>query len=302
MRMPMSRVRAAARRASSAVSLVASRATLAAVFLLAGRSATAQDATPLYGVTIDNPWRTTQTVTALAGFARWVTARIVFDEQQTARDYDGVVQPLSAVADLMGEILDSQFMRTVSVDGFQQRVDDYLNTWGGRVAIWEICNECNGEWLGQTSDVVAKMTYAYDAAKARGFTTALTLYYNQGCWSNPANEMFRWANANVPDRMVQGLDYVLVSYYEDDCDGRRPNWQPVFDRLAAMFPNSQVGFGEIGTDGDETEEEKAAYIQRYYGLQIDNPQYIGGYFYWWFSEDMVPVTRYLWSVLNTAWP
>ena len=277
---------------------------LAAGLLLAnGSTAHAQDIpAPLYGVTVDNPWNAAQTVIALVGFARHVTARIVFDEQETARDYDRVVQPLSAVADLMGEILDSRFVRNLPIDQFQQRVDDYLTTWGGRIAIWEICNECNGEWLGTTPDVVAKMTYAYDAAKARGFTAALTLYYNQGCWSNPANEMFQWAGDNVPDRMVQGLDYVLVSYYEDDCNGGRPDWQSVFDRLAAMFPNSKVGFGEIGTDGNETEEEKAAYIQRYYGLQIDNPQYIGGYFYWWFSEDMVPFTRYLWNVLNAAWP
>jgi len=257
--------------------------------------------TPLYGVTIDDPWDTEPTVKALVNLSRYVTARIVFDEQESARDYDGVVQPLAAVADLMGEILDSAYMRRLTVVRFQQRVNDYLNTWGRLVRIWEICNECNGEWLGRTNDVVAKMTYAYDAAKARGFTTALTLYYNQECWSNPANEMFRWAGSNVPSRMRQGLDYVLISYYEDDCNGLRPDWQPVFNRLGTMFPNARIGFGEIGTHGTQTEEEKAAYIQRYYGLQISHPRYIGGYFYWWFSEDMVPFTRRLWGVLNSSW-
>jgi hypothetical protein len=272
------------------------------ILVTAGAEPRAQQiAAPLYGVTVDDPWNTLPTIAALANFGRRVTARIVFDEQESARDYDGVVQPLSAVADLMGEILDSAYMRDLSVDQFSQRVDDYLDTWGGLVNIWEICNECNGEWLGHTADVVNKMTYAYDAAKARGFTTALTLYYNQGCWSNPANEMFYWASVNIPDRIKQALDFVLVSYYEDDCDGRQPDWQPVFDQLAQTFPNSQVGFGEVGTDGNETEAEKAAYIQRYYGLQMENPQYIGGYFYWWFSEDMVPATRYLWGVLNALW-
>jgi hypothetical protein len=276
----------------------------AAVTLLSfsGSRANAQTlATPLYGVTIDDPWNTTPTVAALVAFSRFITARIVFDEQESAHDYDGVVQPLAAVADLMGEILDSAFMRDLSVTQFQDRVDDYLNTWGSSVKIWEICNECNGEWLGRTDDVVNKMSYAYDAAKARGFPTAVTLYYNQDCWSNPSNEMFRWAEANIPPGVKQGSDYVLVSYYEDDCNGLQPDWQSVFDRLALMFPNSQIGFGEVGTNGNETEEEKAAYIQRYYGLQINNPQYIGGYFYWWFSEDMVPVTRSLWSALNVSW-
>jgi hypothetical protein len=287
---------------------VFTRVILATVMIAVGpclqgytRSAGAQVATPLHGVTIDNPWNTVPTVAALAGFSRYVTARVVFDEQESASDYDGVVQPLAAVANLMGEILDSAYVKDVSVDQFHSRADDYLDTWGNIVNIWEICNECNGEWLGRTSDVVDKMTYAYSAAKARGFTTALTLYYNQDCWSNPANEMFTWADANVPADMKQGLDYVLISYYEDDCNGLQPDWQPVFDRLAAMFPSSQIGFGEVGTHGNESESEKASYIQRYYGLRINNPQYIGGYFYWWFSEDMVPLTRYLWRALNEAW-
>jgi len=213
----------------------------------------------------------------------------------------GIVQPLAAVADLMGEILDSAYVRRFTVARFQQRVNDYLNTWGRLVKIWEICNECNGEWLGRTNDVVAKMTYAYDAAKTRGFTTALTLYYNQDCWSNPANEMFRWTSSNVPSRMRAGLDYVFISYYEDDCNGLQPDWQQVFDRLGAMFPSARIGFGEIGTHGTETEREKAACIQRYYRLQISHPRYVGGYFYWWFSEDMVPFTRYLWGALNSSW-
>jgi hypothetical protein len=277
----------------------------AAVLLVSGvgpRAAGAQTvATPLYGVTIDDPWKTDLTVAALAAFSRHVTARIVFDEHEPAGRYDGVVQPLSAVADLMGEILDSAYVRQFSVTQFQQRVNSYLDTWGRYVKIWEICNECNGEWLGGTADVVAKMTYAYDAAKARGFITALTLYYNQGCWSDSANEMFRWTSANVPFRMRQGLDYVLISYYEDDCRSLRPDWQSVFDRLGAIFPKSQIGFGEVGSNGHQTVEHKAAYIRRYYGLQINSPQYIGGYFYWSFSEDMVPLTRELWGVLNSSW-
>jgi len=281
---------------------VAGMAVAIALVSASGKGLRAQtDSTPLYGVTIDNPWDTESTVKALASLSRYVTARIVFDEQESARDYDGIVQPLAAVADLMGEILDSAYVRRFTVARFQQRVNDYLNTWGRLVKIWEICNECNGEWLGRTNDVVAKMTYAYDAAKTRGFTTALTLYYNQDCWSNPANEMFRWTSSNVPSRMRAGLDYVFISYYEDDCNGLQPDWQQVLDRLGAMFPSARIGFGEIGTHGTETEREKAAYIQRYYRLQISHPRYVGGYFYWWFSEDMVPFTRYLWGALNSSW-
>ena len=32
-----------------------------------------------------------------------------------------------------------------------------------------------------------------------GARAALTLYYNQDCWANPANEIFTWTQAHVPD-------------------------------------------------------------------------------------------------------
>jgi len=97
-------------------------------------------------------------------------------------------------------------------------------------------NEINGEWLfGNTkrcspktsvkstsqADVVAKMTETFDYLKSQGKVTALTLYYNTPCRRPAANEMFTWADANVPARMKTGLDYLLVSYYEVDCHGHK---------------------------------------------------------------------------------
>ena len=148
-----------------------------------------------------------------------------------------------------------------------------------------------------TASVVAKITGAYDLAKARGKTTALTLYYNEDCWSRGSNEMFTWAQNNIPERMKQGLDYVLVSYYEEDCNDLRPDWPTVFAKLAAMFPNSRIGFGEIGTTDPA---RKAEYLTRYYTMKINQANYIGGYFWWYYREDMVPWTQPLWTTLNNA--
>jgi hypothetical protein len=47
-------------------------------------------------------------------------------------------------------------------------------------------------------------------------------------------------------------------------------------------------------------DRKAAYVSRYYGLKIDEPRYIGGYFWWYFRQDMVPRTQPLWQTLNDA--
>jgi hypothetical protein len=90
---------------------------------------------------------------------------------------------------------------------------------------------------------------------------------------------------------------VLISYYEDDCEGLQPDWSTVFPRLAALFPNSKVGFGEAGT---KQADRKAEYMQRYYGTRVAHPAFIGGVFWWYFREDCVPATQPLWKVLNDA--
>jgi hypothetical protein len=133
--------------------------------------------------------------------------------------------------------------------------------------------------------------------KGAGKKAALTLYYNEDCWANSSNEMFTWANKNVPANMKSGLDYVLISYYEDDCNNLQPNWPTVFSKLAAMFPNSKIGFGETGTNKAGS---KASYITRYYNMTINQPNYIGGYFWWYGWQDLVPMTNPLWTTFNNA--
>jgi hypothetical protein len=63
-----------------------------------------------------------------------------------------------------------------------------------------------------------------------------------------------------------------------------------------MFPNSKIGFGECGT----TTANKAAYISRYYKMNITTPNYVGGYFWWYFKQDCVPYTNSLWTTFNNA--
>jgi hypothetical protein len=252
---------------------------------------------PLYGVTIDDISELSSIIESLRRMARKPTARIVFDETVGPAYYRKAAISMSAVSYLMGEILDSAYVRRISVNGYLNRTTRYLDSMGEVINIWEIGNEVNGEWLGRTADVVAKISGAFDLVKARGKITALTLYYNEDCWARKANEMFTWAQANIPARMKQGLDYVLISYYEEDCNDLRPDWPAVFTRLTAMFPNSRIGFGEIGTSDPA---KKAELLTRYYTMKIDQPNYIGGHFWWYWREDMVPWTQPLWNTLNTA--
>jgi len=252
---------------------------------------------PLYGVTIDAIDHLPAILTSLSSLSRMATTRVVFDEFVAPSDYVDAVSQISRVSYVMGEILDSAYVKQYTVADYLQRTSDYLDALGPVVDIWEVGNEINGEWLGDTTSVVAKMQGAYDRVKQRGARAALTLYFNQDCWANPANEMFTWTQAHVPDYMKQGLDYVLISYYEDDCNGLQPDWMSVFQKLASMFPNSKIGFGENGT---VYASRKAAYIQRYYAMRFPLPQYIGGHFWWYGKQDFVPWTNPLWAIFNDA--
>ncbi|ADJ29582.1 hypothetical protein [Nitrosococcus watsonii] len=250
---------------------------------------------PLYGVTVDSVDHLNYIVRSLRSLPRMPTTRIVFDEFVPAKNYKKAVNEISRASYVMGEILDSSAMSQYSWQEYRDRVIEYLEVLGPKVHIWEIGNEVNGEWLGDPSHVVKKVQTAYDLVKSYKGKTALTLYYNENCWMYPWEEMFQWAESKIPSYMKQGLDYVLVSYYESDCNNLKPDWKNVFDRLGQVFPNSKLGFGEVGT---AIKSQKADYLRRYYTLPINHPRYIGGHFWWYFKQDMVPKKKPLWSVLK----
>jgi hypothetical protein len=59
-----------------------------------------------------------------------------------------------------------------------------------------------------------------------------------------------------------------------------------------------VGFGEVGLE--KPAKDKPAYLRRYYAIRPDVPRFIGGYFWWFFTQDCVPKTKPLWPILRKA--
>ncbi len=269
-----------------------------ALFLLLAGCAGPEPAAPperIWGVTVDRIDHVRAVVESLRKLPARPMTRVVFDESVPPREYRDAVAEIHAVSAVMGELLDSSAMKEMSLEKHRRRTSQYLSTLGDGVDVWEIGNEVNGDWLGPTGGVVAKISDAYDQVKTLGKKAALTLYYNAGCVADPAFEMFTWAGKHLPDRMKQGLDYVFVSYYEDDCNDLQPDWPAVIRRLGEMFPHSKLGIGECGT---KKADRKEAYLRRYYGMAIDHPRFVGGYFWWYFCDDMVPSSKPLWPVLR----
>jgi hypothetical protein len=261
----------------------------------------------LYGVTVDDVSRLSAITMSLGSLPHRATARIVFDEGQPASAYTTAVAQIGGVATVMGEILDSEFVPSLSVSGYLARTTEYLNAFGNQVGIWEVGNEINGNWVdttpGGVNDVVAKMAGAFDLVKAAGGKTELTLY---GCSdAGNAHDMLVWAAANVPARMKTGLDYVLVSFYEGDCGVAAPDWNATFHALRQIFPTAALGFGEVGAvdaNGNRITNAStaSAYLQRYYTMPITEPGYVGGHFWWYYVEDMLPLPSTMYTSLSTA--
>jgi len=284
---------------------------------------------PIHGVTVDdkNDIRDGAFLAKLLDSLRHLsvkpTVRIVYSPGKknrsfAASSYLDATRQIKTAGYVFGQPVDSFYMRCFTPAQHLDRLKDYVSTLGTLVDIWEVGNEINGEWLfGETkrcspkatvdstsqADVVSKMVEAYDYLKSQGKVTALTLYYNTPCRRPDANEMFTWADANLPARMKTGLDYVLVSYYEVDCQGRKPDWQQVFSQLAAMFPNSKLGISEFGwSEKRKSDAVIKDLVERHYAIHPGVRNWVGGGFYWEFAIDMVPYdpSSSLWNTINTA--
>ncbi len=266
----------------------------------------------IYGITVDDVAQLSDVKNSIGSLPRKMTTRIVFDENVKASYYTNAINTLSPLTFIMGEVLDSYYVKSTSTSTYLNRTKEYLDAFGDKVSIWEVGNEINGIWLGSASSVMEKVYGAYKLTKERGYKTAITLYYNgtynngvghatDNCWSQPSEHMMTWAKANIPQDMKDNIDYVFVSYYENDCNNYKPNWQNVFDELGSVFPNALLGIGEAGSkDNNEkqTGQEESFLTYYYQDLVINHPRYVKGIFWWYFNRDMVPMTKPLWSYFH----
>jgi hypothetical protein len=263
---------------------------------------------PLYGVTVDDVSHVGQIVAGVRNLPEAPTVRIYFDVHEPARYYTATVNALRPASYLMGELLDSADETSISSSAYNERVTSYLAAFPSKIDLWEIGNEVNGSWAGRYPAVEAKLTEAYRAVTAAGKRTALTLYYNAGCGDGPGElSPLAFSRTYVPPAVRAGLDYVLLSYYPAACPGARPSaatWTAYFQHLHVLYPNALLGFGEIGLANPvaaKTLKSAESLVRHYYGLAVNLPYYVGGYFWWYFAEDGLPYTsKPLWGALRAG--
>ncbi|HVF41908.1 MAG TPA: hypothetical protein VM936_02800 [Pyrinomonadaceae bacterium] len=276
--------------------------------------------------------------------------RDIYDDKYVKRFEE--VSKAGPVMVLVADSHDSYRFNDADGALYERRVRECYERLGSHVKIWEIGNEVNGEWMNyprlenegddafdarlsndlNTKDPAeferlrkltgAQVSRAFRFVNGKGAKTALTLFYNEHlgrkCLPDAPfageYEMFNWVDRHVADPSVRdNLDYVFISFYEDDCkvssgkseeavkaDAR--GFSDAFKRLSAMFKKADVGFGEFGPRckgcrgrGKECcVTDQHEFIERYYkkyGPLIDAPRYVGGYFYWYGLQDMIPDGR-----------
>lgn len=278
---------------------------------------------PIYGVTLDDVSIVSQEVTSLSQLNHMPTARVVFDYSESPSYYSGPIQQLRKVSYIMGQIADSSDMSKFTAASYQTRAQNYVNGLGSLVDVWEVGNEVNGNWLG--TGMMSKIEAAYDVVTAAKGATAITFFYegepsdsaNCIATDNGGNDMFTWINSNFQlnlppsqrsaesEKVRLGAQYILISWYPEQCNNLQPDWTTIYNKLATIFPNSKLGFGEIGTatpEGGSTYEINL--INQFYPMAKSTPlpaSYIGGYFWWNYAEEMVPVNNsILFTDLNEA--
>ena len=66
-------------------------------------------------------------------------------------------------------------------------------------------------------------------------------------------------------------------------------WEDIFKNLEKTFPNSKLGIGECGnTAKNATNQSKIKMINHYYTMPKYTPNYVGGYFWWYWVQDCIP--------------
>lgn len=263
---------------------------------------------PLFGITVDDSWqgadKLMQIIEAIRALNVKPTVRIVMSNEIPIEEYIDIFRRIHEVAYVLAQPVDSYYMqRYTSVDAYRKRFLNAYTKLAIYVDMWEIANEINGEgWLGDNRQFNAdKMYAAYKLIRDKGAKTVLVSYEVEP--EGQEMTMLDWLQKYVPADMKEHLDYLMVSYYEDDHYGYQPDWQSVFENLEVIFPNTMMAIGECGnTAKNATVESKIKMAHHYYTMPRYTKNFVGGYFWWNWVRDCVPHQgNLIWEEINNCY-
>ncbi|WP_428770866.1 hypothetical protein V1L52_03220 [Treponema sp. HNW] len=259
----------------------------------------------IYGITVDDSWyeqvKLSHIIEGIKDMPVKPTVRIVMSKNTDMEEYRFLFERIHEHAYVMACPVDSYEMKSYkNVRSYRKRFEKAYAYLAPYTDMWEIGNEVNGEnWLGKNPQFIAdKITAAYDVISGHGGKTVLTSYYTPPAVQKI--EMTDWLTAYIPRKLKEGVDYLFVSYYEDDNGGFLPDWGKIFTELHILFPNSKLGIGECGnTAADATEKTKIQTVMRYYTMPDYTEHFVGGGFWWYWVQDCIPhKNNSVWKAIN----
>ncbi len=235
---------------------------------------------------------------------RWI--RVVLDLEAEPGDYLAVLEEADRRGlSVLAQVLDSSEMAALSRDEWRQRVRTFVDALP-MVAAWEVGNEVNGSWLGDPTEVAARVAEA--AADVQDRTDAavmVTLYWQLG-EEEPRHALFNWLRDH-PDALA-GADLVGLSIYP----GEHPlgsGVERVLRTLEAAVAPRPVVIGELGygsADLDRTwwwgspDDPAGAARRAVADLYQRVAMRRGGGAFWWYFLQEVPGDDALRSTLSAA--
>ncbi|MBY0274143.1 hypothetical protein K2Z84_02285, partial [Candidatus Binatia bacterium] len=269
-----------------------------------------------WGVTIDRVDQYPAVVASVSDLVEGVAGdahlRIVFDGGVPATDYDGIVDAaLAQGIVVVGQILDSSAMADLTLAQWQARVREYVDHFP-QIAVWEIGNEVNGEWLG--ANVREKLEYAAAYVKSAdpSDTTMLTFYWQMGTAGSGSTALFQWIHDEVRPALKSNVDVVALSTWVGDAP-LGIAFDEVYERLHALFPTQRLALGELGywspgttrawwwrSTTNPTTDVRQAFAEQMYAASFAFPYATGGVFWWYYYQEMLGGTP-LWQSVNQVY-
>jgi hypothetical protein len=266
-------------------------------------------AAPVYGVTIDDISHPSALLAALRALpVRWPTTRVVFDVGEPAAAYASVTRRIARVGPVMGDLLDSSEETAIPAAAMRRRAIAYVRALRRTVSIWEVGNEVNGSWTGPVTAVVAKLAAADAVVTSAGAPAALTLYANEfgpdHCGDGAGERTpLQFAPVRVEGDRAESAVRAAVLLTDPVRRARavirRDHGSDAPPARALLKRPARLRRGRLSAA--RLAAARALQIMRWaYGLQIDLPYYIGGYFWWYGAEDALRPGARLRSALGVA--
>lgn len=156
--------------------------------------------------------------------------------------------------------------------------------------------ECT-TWNDNTMSGWMKVSKLQDLIKDKKIDYLLISYYEDNCEDGKTSR--------APKDALTPVEKKTLTDNQKEQRRREIYWNKTFNDFERFFSNVEhIGFGEVGYSsdlktcpgngrelslckkGNLTRYKKLDLLNRYYGMKIENPKYIGGHFWWTAQEDI----------------